>query len=417
MANEAKMTALPDILAVDYKKDFPLLAEAGVAYLDNSATSQRPLCVVEAERDFYLKHNANPLRGLYRLAMEATDAYEEAREAVRGFINAKYAEEIIFTRNTSESLNLVAYSYALSMLKPGDAVVTTIMEHHSNLLPWRMACEKTGAVLKFIDCEPDGSLTDAAIEAAITPGTKIVAVAQVSNVLGRLNPVEKIIALAHSVGAAAVVDAAQSAPHMPVDVQQLDADFLAFSGHKMFGPMGIGVLYGKKQLLEAMPPFLRGGEMISWVSRESQEYAPLPHKFEAGTVNAAGAAGLHAAIDYINGIGFARIMERERLLTEMLFDGMKEIPHVNIIGGKTAAEHHGIVTFTVDGVHPHDIAAILDADGVNIRAGNHCAQPLLDHLGTGATARVSLAFYNDAEDVRRFLASVSTLRERMGYDR
>ena len=410
-------SVVPDIAAADYKKDFPLLQELDIAYLDNSATSQRPLCVVEAERDFYLKHNANPLRGLYKLAMEATDAYEDAREAVRKFINAEYNEEIIFTRNTSESLNLVAYSYALSVLQHGDEVVTTIMEHHSNLLPWRMACEKCGAALKFIDCEADGSLTDAAMEKAITAKTKIVAVAQVSNVLGRLNPVEKIIALAHERGAVAVIDAAQSAPHMPVDVRKLDADFLAFSGHKMFGPMGIGVLYGKKKLLEAMTPFLRGGEMISWVSRTDQEYAPLPHKFEAGTVNAAGAAGLHAAINYINSVGFDVIQERERLLTEMMFNGMQQIPHVNIIGGRTAAEHHGIITFTVDGVHPHDIAAILDADGVNIRAGNHCAQPLLDHLCTGATARASLAFYNDAKDVQRFLDSVSTLRERMGYDR
>lgn len=406
-----------DLLAYDYKKDFPLLQHTDVAYLDNAATAQRPLCVIEAERDFYLKHNANPLRGLYQLAMEATDVYENARVAVQKFINAKYMEEIIFTRNTTESLNLVAFSYALHNLKPGDEIVTTIMEHHSNMLPWRMAAEATGAVVKYIDCAVDGSISDKDLQQAITEKTKIVAMAQISNVLGRLNPIEKAIELAHKVGAVVVVDAAQSAPHMAIDVQKLDADFLAFSGHKMFGPMGIGVLYGKKALLEAMPPFLRGGEMISMVSRDGQEYAPLPHKFEAGTVNAAGAAGLHAAIDYINSVGFDIIEEREAALTELAFTAMQKIKGVNIIGSPYVEDHKGIITFTVEGVHPHDIAAILDADGVNIRAGNHCAQPLLDHLCTGATARASFAFYNDAADIKHFIDSLSTIRERMGYGR
>lgn len=406
-----------DLLTYDYKKDFPILMAKDVAYLDNSATTQKPLCVIEAERDFYLKHNANPLRGLYELAMEATDAYEDARIAVQKFINAKTEQEIIFTRNASESLNLVAYTYGLANLHEGDEIVTTIMEHHSNMLPWRMVAEKTGATLKYIECEADGTVTDAAIEAAITEKTKLVAMAEVSNVLGRLNPIDKLISEAHKVGAVAVIDAAQSAPHMPVDVQKMDADFLAFSGHKMLGPMGIGVLYGKKELLEAMPPFLRGGEMISFVSRDGQEYAPLPHKFEAGTVNAAGAVGLHAAIDYISSIGFEVIEAREAALTKLAFDAMQKIAGVHIIGGKTAEEHKGILTFTVDGVHPHDIAAILDADGVNIRAGNHCAQPLLDHLCTGATARASIAFYNTQEDVERFIKSLSTIRERMGYGR
>lgn len=406
-----------DMLAYDYKKDFPLLQHTDVAYLDNAATAQRPLCVIEAERDFYLKHNANPLRGLYQLAMEATDVYENARVAVQKFINAKYMEEIIFTRNTTESLNLVAFSYALHNLKPGDEIVTTIMEHHSNMLPWRMAAEATGEVVKYIDCAVDGSISDKDLQQAITEKTKIVAMAQISNVLGRLNPIEKAIELAHKVGAVVVVDAAQSAPHMAIDVQKLDADFLAFSGHKMFGPMGIGVLYGKKALLEAMPPFLRGGEMISMVSRDGQEYAPLPHKFEAGTVNAAGVAGLHAAIDYINSVGFDIIEEREAALTELAFTAMQKIKGVNIIGSPYVEDHKGIITFTVEGVHPHDIAAILDADGVNIRAGNHCAQPLLDHLCTGATARASFAFYNDAADIKRFIDSLSTIRERMGYGR
>lgn len=411
------MLSEAEILALDFKKDFPLLAGKDIAYLDNSATSQRPQCVIDAMEKFYFQHNANPLRGLYQLAMEATDTYEDARTTVQKFINAKRPEEIIFTRNASESLNLIAYSYGLHNLRPGDEIVTTIMEHHSNMLPWRMVAAATGAVVKYIDCEEDGSVSDAAIENAITEKTKIAAMAQIGNVLGRLNPIEKLIAKAHEVGAVVVIDGAQSAPHMAVDVQKLDADFFVFSGHKMLGPMGIGVLYGKRKLLNAMPPFLHGGEMISIVSREGQEYAPLPHKFEAGTVNAGGAAGLAAAIEYINKVGFEVIEAREEALTKLCFEGMQKIPGIKIIGGKTAEEHKGIITFVVDGVHPHDIAAILDADGVNIRAGNHCAQPLLDHLGTGATARVSLAFYNTKEDVERFLASAASLRERMGYDR
>ncbi len=406
-----------EILKTDYKKDFPLLANNAVAYLDNAATTQKPQCVMDAEMDFYKMHNANPLRGLYRLAMEATDIYEDSRQAVKNFINAAHAEEIIFTRNASESLNLVAYSYGLANLREGDEIVTTIVEHHSNMLPWRMVAEKTGAVVKYIECAEDGSISDEAVDAAIGSKTKLVAVAQISNVLGCLNPVDKIIAAAHAVGAVVVIDAAQSAPHMKIDVQSLDADFLAFSGHKMFGPMGIGVLYGKKTLLEEMPPFLRGGEMISIVSRDGQEYAPLPHKFEAGTVNAAGAAGLKAAIDYISKIGFDVICAREEALTTYAFEGMKNVPGVKIIGADAAEGHKGILTFLLEGVHPHDIAAILDADDINIRAGNHCAQPLLDHLGTGATARVSFAFYNTLEDVDRFLTSLGGIREKMGYGR
>ncbi len=406
-----------EILKTDYKKDFPLLANNAVVYLDNAATTQKPQCVMDAEMDFYKMHNANPLRGLYRLAMEATDIYEDSRQAVKNFINAAHAEEIIFTRNASESLNLVAYSYGLANLREGDEIVTTIVEHHSNMLPWRMVAEKTGAVVKFIECAEDGSISDEAVDAAIGSKTKLVAVAQISNVLGCLNPVDKIIAAAHAVGAVVVIDAAQSAPHMKIDVQSLDADFLAFSGHKMFGPMGIGVLYGKKTLLEEMPPFLRGGEMISIVSRDGQEYAPLPHKFEAGTVNAAGAAGLKAAIDYISKIGFDVICAREEVLTTYAFEGMKNVPGVKIIGADAAEGHKGILTFLLEGVHPHDIAAILDADDINIRAGNHCAQPLLDHLGTGATARVSFAFYNTLEDVDRFLTSLGGIREKMGYGR
>ena len=406
-----------EVLARDFKQDFPLLQQQKLAYLDNAATTQRPLCVVEALQDFYLQHNANPLRGLYDLAMEATDIYEDARTAVKKFINAKSEEEIIFTRNTSESMNLIAYSYGLSQLQPGDEIVTTIMEHHSNILPWRMVAAQTGAVVKYLECASDGSLSDEEINSKITEKTKIVAIAQIGNVLGRLNPIEKVIARAHEVGAVAVIDGAQSAPHMAVDVRKLDADFFAFSGHKLLGPMGIGVLYGKKKLLEAMPPFMQGGEMISSVSREGQEYAPLPHKFEAGTVNAGGAAGLHAAIQYLNSVGFDFIEAREAALTKLAFDGLSKIPHVHILGSQKAEEHRGIITFTIEGVHPHDIAAILDADGIAIRAGNHCAQPLLDYLGSGATARASFAFYNTPKEINRLVESVASIRGRMGYDR
>ena len=281
-------------MAYDYKQDFPLLRAMDVAYVDNAATAQRPQCVLDAENDFYCRHNANPLRGLYPLSVEATDAYEDAREAVRDFLGAASTQEIIFTRNTTESLNLVAYSYGLSHIKTGDEVVVSIMEHHSNLLPWQMVCRQTGATLKFMECEPDGSLDLHKVEQLITERTKLVALTQVSNVLGRQYPVREIAAMAHKKGAVIVVDGAQSTPHIPVNVRELGADFLAFSGHKLYGPMGIGGLYGRRELLDEMPPFLSGGEMIETVTREGATYAELPHKFEAGTVNAAGAAGPRA---------------------------------------------------------------------------------------------------------------------------
>ena len=399
----------------DHRRDFPLLMNTDVAYLDSAATAQRPRCVLDAEEKFYTTCNANPLRGLYPLSIAATDAYENAREAVRKFLNAASTQEIIFTRNTSESLNLVAYSYGLSNVKAGDEVVVSIMEHHSDLLPWQMVCRQTGARLRFIECEPDGSVDLNKVEPLIGSRTKVVAMTQVSNVLGRENPIRQVAELAHRAGAVMVVDGAQSTPHMPVDVQALGADFLAFSGHKVYGPMGIGVLYGREELLEKMPPFLTGGEMIESVTREGAVYAELPHKFEAGTVNAAGAAGLHAALDYMAQVGFGAMQRRELELTRRAMEGMKQIPYVHILGSDEPEDHHGIVTFTVDGVHPHDIGQILAADGVNIRAGHHCAQPLLAYLGHPSTARASIAFYNTEEEIDRLLASVSTLRERMGY--
>lgn len=402
-------------MAYDFRKDFPLLQQNKIAYLDNAATAQRPQCVIDAESSFYRNSNANPLRGLYSLSVEATEIYENAREAVRDFLNASSTEEIIFTRGTTEGLNLVAYSYGLHRVKEGDEVLVSIMEHHSNLLPWQMVCRQTGAKLRFIECEPDGSVDLAKVEALINDRTKIVAINQVSNVLGRVNPVREIADMAHRHGAVIVVDGAQSTPHMPVNVRELDADFFAFSGHKVFGPMGIGVLYGKKKLLDNMPPFLTGGEMIESVTRESAIYAELPHKFEAGTVNAAGAAGLQAAIEYMLGVGFETMHERETALVARTLEGMKKLPYVHVIGSDKPEKHTGIVTFTMDGVHPHDISEILSADGVAVRAGHHCAQPLLAHLGYSSTVRASFAFYNTEAEVDQLLASLSTMRERMGY--
>ena len=400
----------------DYKKDFPLLKNSQVAYLDNAATAQRPQAVLEAEKSFYEKYNANPLRGLYELGMEATECYEETREAVRDFLHAGKSSEIIFTRNTTESINLVAYSYGLTNLKKGDEILVGIDSHHSNLLPWQMVARQTGASLKFLECEMDGRFTEEAVKKAVTAHTKLAAITHVSNVIGRVNPVEDIIKMVHQAGGVVVVDAAQSTPHIPIDVQKMDADFLAFSGHKLMGPMGIGVLYGKEKLLENMPPFLTGGEMIESVTRESAVYAQLPHKFEAGTVNGGGAWGLKAAIDYINSIGFEKIEEKEKTLTAIAMEELKKIPYVHIIGSEDPTEHNGIVSFTIDGVHPHDIASILDSAHVDVRAGHHCAQPLLAYLGVMVTARASISFYNSEEDVRKFTGEVKKIRRMMGYD-
>lgn len=399
----------------DYRRDFPLLMQETAAYLDNAATAQRPQCVLDAEKTFYETQNANPLRGLYPLSIAATEAVEEARLAVRDFLHAKSSQEIIFMRNTTEALNLVAYSYGLSHVHAGDEVVVSILEHHSNLLPWQMVCRQTGATLKFIDCEMDGRLDLNKVAEVITEKTKIVAVTHVSNVIGRVNPIREIADMAHRVGAVIVVDGAQSTPHIPVDVQALDADFLAFSGHKVFGPMGIGALYGKRRLLEKMPPFLSGGEMIESVTRTGATYAELPYKFEAGTGNAAGAVGLHAAIRYMQSVGFDTMHERETALAARMIAGMADMPFIHVLGSENPAEHSGIVTFTVDGVHPHDVSEILAADGVCIRAGHHCAQPLLKHLGYSSTVRASCAFYNTPDEVDRLLDSLKTIRERMGY--
>lgn len=397
------------------REDFPLLANhPEIAYLDSAATAQKPNCVLEAEQAFYLEYNANPLRGLYDLSQKATDAYEGAREAVRRFINAGRTEEILFTRNASESLNLAAYSYS-TFLNPGDEILVTVMEHHSNLIPWQQAAKRTGAVLRFVECGEDGTISEEAFLTALSGKTRVVCMTQVSNVLGSVNDVKHFASLAHESGAVFVCDGAQSVPHMPVDVQALDIDFLSFSGHKMCGPMGIGVLYGKKGLLEKMPPFLFGGEMIEYVTREEATWAELPHKFEAGTVNAAGAVGLASAIEYYEKLGFQNIIEREKDLGRKAFEVLNGIPHLHLLGADNADAHHGIFTFVLEGAHPHDIAEILNADGVCIRAGHHCAQVLMKHMKTPSTARVSLAFYNTEEELDRLAESLSTVRRRLGY--
>ncbi|MBR6336748.1 MAG: SufS family cysteine desulfurase [Ruminococcus sp.] len=401
-----------------FKKDFPVFNEyKNLVYLDNAATTQKPYPVLERAAKYYKSENANPLRGLYDLSVKATDAYENAREAVRNFIGANSKREIVFTRNATESLNLIAYSFGRANIGHGDEILVAISEHHSNLLPWQQLAREKGAVLKFLECDEHGQYTAQALEKALTPKTKLFAIAQVSNVFGRVNPIKEFADIAHKNGTLIVCDGAQSVPHMAVDVKELDVDFLVFSGHKMLAPMGIGVLYGREELLEKMPPFLYGGEMIEYVTRDSATFAELPHKFEAGTVNVGGAVGLHAAIDYISSIGFDEIVRRERQLTELAFEQMKTIPHVNIIGSQEAAGHEGIITFTVDGVHPHDIAAVFDSENIAIRAGHHCAQPLHQHLNIQSSARMSLAFYNDEEDVRRFTDTLKTVREKMGYGR
>lgn len=401
----------------DFRSDFPIFnapENKDLIYFDNAATTQRPCQVIDAVKNFYEKSNANPLRGLYGLCSQATELYENARGTVASFINAA-AEEIIFTRNASESLNLVAYTWGMQNVREGDEIAVTVMEHHSNILPWQMVCAAKNAKLVFLDCDKETGEIPLSELNKINERTKLAAVTYVSNVLGITNPVKEIAEAAHKNGAVVVVDGAQAIPHFKVDVQAIGADFFAFSGHKMCAPMGIGVLYGRRELLGAMPPFLRGGEMIEYVTKEGATWAELPHKFEAGTVNAAGAVGLGAAIDYINSIGFDEIVRRDHELTTLLMEEICCIPHVHVVGHPDPLRHCGIVTFTVDGVHPHDIAAVLDEEHIAIRAGHHCAQPLGAHLGLPSTARASLYFYNTEDEVRRFAEKLASVRKWMGY--
>lgn len=408
---------------LEHRKDFKIFDDplnAGLVYLDTAATSQRPECVVQALSDFYRKDNANPLRGLYALSVRATDDYEMARATIGKFINSKSSQEIIFTRNTSESLNLVAYSYGLANVQKGDEIVISAMEHHSNILPWQMVCQQKKASLVWLECDESGVIPETEWKSKIGSKTKIVSIAQVSNVFGITNPVKQIAEYAHKVGncgkgAVVVCDGAQSTPHFKVDVQDLNVDFFAFSGHKVCGPMGIGVLYGKKEILEIMNPFMRGGEMIEYVTRESATYAEIPHKFEAGTVNAGGAVGLARALEYIHQVGLSEIEKSDNHLASLIMEELAGNPFVHVIGHKDPEKHCGIVTFTIDGVHPHDIASILDSENVAIRAGHHCAQPLMQKLGVGSTARASCYFYNTEDEALIFVEKVKGIRKVMGY--
>ena len=402
----------------EIRKDFPIFSvkeNECLVYFDSAATSQRPQCVIDAVADFYKRNNANPLRGLYDLSQRATDDYESSRAAVAKFINAKRTEEIIFTRNASESLNLIAYTYGMQNINEGDEIVVSIMEHHSNILPWQMVCNTKKAKLVWLECDKETGIIPESEYSKITNKTKIVAITYVSNVLGTQNPVKQIAEIAHKNGAVIVVDGAQAVPHMKVDVQDIDADFLVFSGHKMLAPMGIGAVYGKIEILEKMNPFLRGGEMIEYVTRDGATFAEVPHKFEAGTVNASGAVGLKTACEYLSKIGFDFIHETEQSLTKLLFEGMKNIPHVHLIGNPDYSKHSGIVTFTIDDVHPHDIASLLDSEKIAIRAGHHCAQPLGAYLNVPATARASLYFYNTEDEVKIFLEKIAKIRSWSGY--
>ncbi|MDO4619648.1 MAG: SufS family cysteine desulfurase [Lachnospiraceae bacterium] len=399
----------------DFRKDFPILQDERYIYFDNAATSQRPKQVMDAIADFYSATNANPLRGLYEWSVGATDAYENARQKVADFIGAASSQEIVFTRNASESLNLAAWCYSRLAIREGDEIVIGITEHHSNLLPWQRVARETGAVLRFLECDEEGAYSDEEIASKVGPKTKLIAIGQVSNVLGTKNPVKKLADLVHANGGVIIVDGAQSAPHMAVNVRELEADFFAFSGHKMLGPMGIGVLYGRKELLEEMPPFLVGGEMIEFVTREDATYAELPHKFEAGTVNAAGAVGLAAAIDYLKNVGFEEIEKQELKLTTQLLEEMRKLPYMTVYGSSDPANHCGIVSFNIEGCHPHDVSSILDMDHVCIRAGHHCAQPLMQYMNVGSTCRASLYFYNTEEEVSRFMDSIRKVRSELGY--
>ena len=391
---------------MDFKEDFPIFKNRDIAYLDSGATAQKPQIVIDAINNFYDKFNANPHRGAYTLSVEATAVYEGTREKIAKFINAKHPEEIIFSKNASESLNLLAYSYGLDNLKNGDDVVISIMEHHSNLVPWQFVTQKTSSELKYMYINDEFELSKEEIESKITDNTKIVGITHVSNVLGTINNVKEIIKYAHKKGAVVIVDASQSIPHMKIDVQDLDADFLVFSGHKMFAPLGIGVLYGKRELLNKMNPFLMGGDMIEYVHEQKTTFAPLPNKFEAGTQNVEGVVGLGAAIDYINSIGYDKIQEHDKEIVEYAREKLSKLDYLDIYMTPNAENHSAVISFNIKGVHPHDVASILDSENVCVRSGNHCAQPLMRFLGIDSTCRASFYIYNTKEDVDRLVAGI-----------
>lgn len=396
----------------EIRQQFPILHQEvngnPLVYLDSAATSQKPQVVIEALEKYYKGYNSNVHRGVHTLGTRATDGYEGARDKVKNFINAAHREEIVFTRGTTTALNLVAGSYARANLKEGDEIVITYMEHHSNIIPWQQAAKATGATLKYIPLTEDGSLSLSDVEATITENTKIVSIMQVSNVLGTINPIKEIAEIAHKNGAIMVVDGAQSTPHMKVDVQDLDCDFFALSGHKMGAPTGIGALYGKKHLLENMEPIEFGGEMIDFVGLQESTWKELPWKFEGGTPIIAGAIGLGAAIDFLEQVGMDNILAHEHKLADYAMNRMSEIEGITIYGPQKRA---GLVTFNIDDVHPHDVATVLDAEGIAVRAGHHCAQPLMKYLNVSSTARASFYLYNTEEEIDKLVASLVKTKE------
>jgi cysteine desulfurase / selenocysteine lyase len=395
------------------RADFPILGRRirgkPLVYLDNAATSQKPQSVIDAVTRFYTAENANIHRGVHYLSERATLAYDAVREDVARFINAPSSRQIIFTKGTTEGINLVAQSYGRPQLKPGDDIVITAMEHHSNIVPWQLLCEQTGAVLKAAPINDRGELDVGALEKLLTDRTRLVALVHLSNALGTINPVKTVVALAHDRGIPVLVDGAQAAPHLSVDVQDLDCDFYAFSGHKVFGPTGIGVLYGREALLERMPPYQGGGDMIATVSLQRSTWAPLPAKFEAGTPMIAQVAGLGAALEYVEAVGLGNIGAWERELLAYATERISEVEGVRIIG--TAKHKASVLGFVMDDVHPHDIGTILDNDGIAIRAGHHCAQPVMERFGVPATARASFAFYNTLEEVDALIAGLVTVKK------
>ena len=387
----------------EIRKDFPIFENSDIVYLDSGATTQKPKYVIEKIEEFYNKYNANVHRGAYSLSVESSRIYEETRNKIAKFINAKHTEEIIFTKNSTESLNLIAYSYGLDNLKKDDDVVISIMEHHSNLVPWQYVTEKTGSNLKYMYINSNFEIDEEEIKQKITDKTKIVAITHVSNVLGTINNVQQIIKYAHKKGAVVLVDASQSIPHMKIDVQNLDADFLVFSGHKMFAPLGIGVLYGKKEILNEMKPFMMGGDMIEYVYEQKTTFAPLPNKFEAGTQNVEGVMGLGAAIDYIEKIGYNKIAEIENEVIDYAREELSKLDFLTLYMTPNRENHSSVISCNIKGVHPHDVASILDRVNVCVRSGNHCAQPLMRYLGIDSTCRVSFSIYNTKEDVDKLV--------------
>jgi cysteine desulfurase/selenocysteine lyase len=398
--------------AATIRADFPVLCQppresrAPVAFLDNASTTQKPQSVIDCTSDFYQRYNANIHRGIYELSEAATNAFESVRKHTVQFINASSAREIVFVRNTTEAINLVAQSWGRANLKPGDRIAFTAMEHHSNIVPWQLIAEEKGAELVVVQVTPDGRLDPGSFEAALAKQPKLIALTHVSNAIGTINPVKHLIAQSHAAGALVLVDGAQSAPHMPVDVQDLDCDFFAFSGHKMLGPTGAGVLFGKKHLLDAMPPYMTGGSMIRKVTLEKSTWADTPNKFEAGTPAIGDVIGLGAALTYLETIGMHHIQELEHALGDYLLDALSRVPGLKIVGPATMDGRTAVVSFTIDGVHPHDVASILDEDNVAVRAGHHCAQPLLEVLEVFTTTRASLYIYNTPDDVDRLAMSL-----------